>query len=249
MYARPIYRLLLILLGLPTTLMVLVKHLVFSNSASYDKLRADLEAEFKTSGLLEKLKAQALESERNKSKFLKRSVSDEQLKVRADKVAKKKYDQALQEELTNRMRREKIHSPDMLSTYLEWLDNPAFFWVSVITSLPMYLLVWIYSKPYAKYISERLFMMIFVMIGVIVLVFTILYLTPMDPARNILGANATVEKVAEFKRLYGLDQPYLVQLGNTIKKFFTLDLGISYVGNEDRDPLGYHFVHQAVFGI
>lgn len=233
MYARPIYRLLLILLGLPTTLMVLVKHLVFSNSASYDKLRADLEAEFKTSGLLEKLKAQALESERNKSKFLKRSVSDEQLKVRADKVAKEKYDQALQEELTNRMRREKIHSPDMLSTYLEWLDNPAFFWISVITSLPMYLLVWIYSKPYAKYISERLFMMIFVMIGVIVLVFTILYLSPMDPARNILGANATVEKVAEFKRLYGLDQPYLVQLGNTIKKFFTLDLGISYVGNED----------------
>ena len=217
MYARPIYRLLLILLGLPTTLMVLVKHLVFSNSASYDKLRADLEAEFKTSGLLEKLKAQALESERNKSKFLKRSVSDEQLKVRADKVAKKKYDQALQEELTNRMRREKIHSPDMLSTYLEWLDNPAFFWVSVITSLPMYLLVWIYSKPYAKYISERLFMMIFVMIGVIVLVFTILYLTPMNPARNILGANATVEKVAEFKRLYGLDLPYLVLLGFTIK--------------------------------
>lgn len=44
MYARPIYRLLLILLGLPTTLMVLVKHLVFSNSASYDKLRADPEA-------------------------------------------------------------------------------------------------------------------------------------------------------------------------------------------------------------
>ena len=114
MYARPIYRLLLVLLGLPTALMVLVKHLVFSSSASYDKLRADLEAEFKANGLLEKLKAQALESERNKSKFLKRSVSDEQLKARADKVAKKKYDQALQEELTNRMRREKVHSPDML---------------------------------------------------------------------------------------------------------------------------------------
>ena len=127
MYARPIYRLLLVLLGLPTALMVLVKHLVFSSSASYDKLRADLEAEFKANGLLEKLKAQALESERNKSKFLKRSVSDEQLKARADKVAKKKYDQALQEELTNRMRREKVHSPDMLSTYLEWLDNTAFF--------------------------------------------------------------------------------------------------------------------------
>ena len=29
MYARPIYRLLLVLLGLPTALMVLVKHLVF----------------------------------------------------------------------------------------------------------------------------------------------------------------------------------------------------------------------------
>ena len=76
-------------------------------------------------------------------------------------------------------------------------------------------------------------MMVFVMIGVFILVFTILYLSPMDPARNILGANATPEKVATFEKMYGLDQPYLVQLWNTGKKFLTFDLGTSYVGNED----------------
>lgn len=233
MYYRPIYRLLLILLGLPTVLMVVIKHLFFSNSTAYSKLRSAVEAEYKEKGLLDKLRAQALASEKSKSQFLGRNLSEEQVKSRAEKVAQRKYTQAIEEELAIRMQREGVRPPDILSTYLDWIDSKTFLVISIITSIPMYLLVWIYSIPYAKYISERLFMMIFVMIGVIILVFTILYLSPMDPARNILGANATPEKVEEFERLYGLDQPYLIQLGRTIKKIFTLDLGISYVGNED----------------
>ena len=242
MYPHSIYRVLLLLLGLPTTIMVVVKYFFFSDSIAYDKLKQDLKEEFAANGLLEKLTEQAIESERNKARFLNRELSDEKIKSRAEKVAKLKHEQAFSEALQLRMRRQNISTPDLMNTYLAWLDNDTFFWISVVTSLPMYLLIWIYSMPYAKYISERLFMMIFVMIGVFVLVFTILHLSPMDPARNILGANATPQKVEEFERLYGLDQPYLVQLWNTGKKFLTFDLGTSYVGNEDiASALGRRF--------
>lgn len=55
----------------------------------------------------------------------------------------------------------------------------------------------------------------------------------MDPARNVLGELATEEQVAEFKRVYRLDAPYLVQLKDVIGRLFTFDLGKSYVGGED----------------
>ncbi len=60
MYPHSIYRLLLILLGLPTAIMVMVKHFFFSDSAAYDKLRRELESEFEADGLLKKLMKQAI---------------------------------------------------------------------------------------------------------------------------------------------------------------------------------------------
>nr|WP_276536557.1 ABC transporter permease [Tissierella carlieri] len=97
----------------------------------------------------------------------------------------------------------------------------------------MYVLILIYSNPYTKYIFERLLMMIFVIFGVTWLVFTILYLSPMDPAINVLGQTATPDQVAEFNRINGLDKPYYIQLFNTFKSLITFNLGKSYVGNED----------------
>ena len=233
MYQRPMYRLFLIVLGLPNALAVAIKHIFFSSATAYHQLKSEVEAELKAKGLLDKLLERALASEKAKAEFLHEKWSDAQLRSRAEKIAAGKYQQAVDEELARLMRKDGIRPPDFLSSYLELLDSRPFFVFSLVTSFPMYILIWIFSIPYAKYICERLFMMIFVIVGVITLVFTILYLSPMDPARNILGENATPEKVAEFERLYGLDQPYLVQLGRTIKDIFTLDLGISYVGNED----------------
>lgn len=151
MYHLPIYRLLLVLLGLPTAIMVVVKHLFFSSSSAYQKLKRELAAQLEADGLLQKLTEQATISEQNKARFLNRELTQEQIAARAKKVAQKKFDQALDEELALRMRRDGVPAPDLMNTYLEWLDSDAFFWISVVTSLPMYLLIWIYSMPYAKY--------------------------------------------------------------------------------------------------
>ncbi len=81
-----------------------------------------------------------------------------------------------------------------------------------------------------KYILRRLLMMIPVMFGVTVLIFTMLYLTPGNPAVTILGENATDSEIEELRVKMGLDQPYIVQLGTYIKKVVLEgNLGVSYL--------------------
>lgn len=80
-----------------------------------------------------------------------------------------------------------------------------------------------------KYIGKRLLWLIPIMLGVIIIVFTLMYITPGDTATIMLGDSATPESIAAFNEKHGLDQPYLIQLGNYIKNFVLhLDLGISY---------------------
>lgn len=97
----------------------------------------------------------------------------------------------------------------------------------------MYVLLFLYRHAFLKYVIERLLMSVFVMIGVVILVFTILYFSPFDPAANLLGESATKEQISAFNHLYGLDQPYIHQLWNALKGLFTFDLGKSFTGNEE----------------
>lgn len=81
-----------------------------------------------------------------------------------------------------------------------------------------------------RYILRRILFLIPVIIGVAFVVFTLLYLTPGDPARMILGDLATDEAVHNFREAEGLNKPYLVQFGNYLyKAVFNGDIGRSYV--------------------
>lgn len=79
-----------------------------------------------------------------------------------------------------------------------------------------------------RYIARRLFMMLPVLLGVIIIVFTIMYVTPGDPARMLLGDGATPEAVENLREEMGLNQSYIVQLAKYIKGVATGDLGKSY---------------------
>lgn len=80
-----------------------------------------------------------------------------------------------------------------------------------------------------KYIVKRLLWMIPVVLGVAVLIFTILYFTPGDPAVMILGSTATVEDLEAFRESMGLNRPFFVQLAEYLKQVFLhFDLGVSY---------------------
>lgn len=83
-----------------------------------------------------------------------------------------------------------------------------------------------------RYILKRIGMMIFVILGVLLFVFVLLYLTPGDPARQVLGLTATDEQIAAQRHIMGLDKPFLSQLGDYLYNlFFRFDLGNSYKSN------------------
>lgn len=79
-----------------------------------------------------------------------------------------------------------------------------------------------------KYISKRIIYLIPVLIGIAFLVFTIMYFSPGDPAKLILGDRAPEEQVAALRHELGLDLPYYQQLFNYIKNAIHGDFGNSY---------------------
>jgi len=80
-----------------------------------------------------------------------------------------------------------------------------------------------------RYVIKRLLLMIPILVGAIVIVFTINYFSSGSPAMAILGTSATPENIAKVEHEWGLDRPYLVQLGEYLYHVFTkLDLGTSY---------------------
>lgn len=80
-----------------------------------------------------------------------------------------------------------------------------------------------------KYIARRILLLLPVLIGVTFIVFSLLYLTPGDPARMVLGDQATEEALQEFRNKEGLNDPFLVQYGRYVWKALHGDIGRSYM--------------------
>lgn len=80
-----------------------------------------------------------------------------------------------------------------------------------------------------RYIVKRLLWMIPVMVGIAILIFTIMYICPGDPAQSILGPSATAVELAAKREELGLNDPYFIRLGRYLyDTFIRFDLGTSY---------------------
>src|SRR6201998_1391785 len=62
-------------------------------------------------------------------------------------------------------------------------------------------------------------------------VFSLLYLSPRDPAAIIAGDTATLEDIARIRQKLGLDQPLFIQFGTWVWRLLHGDLGISIFTN------------------
>lgn len=81
-----------------------------------------------------------------------------------------------------------------------------------------------------KYILKRCLWVIIIVLSAAFIVFTILYFTPGDPARILLGASASEADVANLRTELGLNRPYLEQLGDYFyTTFIKFDFGTSWV--------------------
>jgi peptide/nickel transport system permease protein len=76
-------------------------------------------------------------------------------------------------------------------------------------------------------VIRRLLATIPVMAIVAIIVFSLLYLTPGDPAAVLAGEQATAEDIERLRISLGLDQPYLVRFGQWISGVLHGDLGTS----------------------
>lgn len=82
----------------------------------------------------------------------------------------------------------------------------------------------------AKYITKRLLQIIPTFLLLTLLVYTILSLSPADPALMRLGTGATQEAIDEIHHELGLDQPLLVRYGKYMWDLFTKgEMGKSWV--------------------
>ena len=82
----------------------------------------------------------------------------------------------------------------------------------------------------SRYVIKRLLLMIPVLIGVAIMIFTIMTFTPGDPAELILGTQATQEEIEAYREILGLNDPYIVRLGRFLfNLFIKFDFGNSYI--------------------
>jgi len=81
------------------------------------------------------------------------------------------------------------------------------------------------------YILRRLGATFIVMAVVALVVFSLLFLTPGDPAAVIAGDIATDEDIKNIRAKLGLDEPFLVQFGGWIWRLAHGDLGTSIFTN------------------
>lgn len=79
-----------------------------------------------------------------------------------------------------------------------------------------------------KYILRRIAMLVPVLLGVSLIIFGILDMTPGDPAMMILGEGASPEEYAAMREELGLDDPFFVRYLRYIANAFKGDFGNSY---------------------
>ena len=78
-----------------------------------------------------------------------------------------------------------------------------------------------------KYVIRRLLQAVLVVLGVSLIVFVMIRITPGDPVRTYLGESATDQQVAEYRHYLGLDEPLPLQYVRFLQRAVSGDLGNS----------------------
>lgn len=209
----------LIILGPIFHLFAFIKYLGVKKDVKRQEMTEDYSQEE-----LNKLRAEIEEEEQAKEDYLAFTRSQEDRQKRVDQIIQNMV-----------KRRSSQQSRQSLTLYAEVcqdiLSSPWGFIFALVLALPMTLVLLVLSSPTLSFIVRRILLMLLVIVGVVFIVFTLLYLSPSDPAVNILGEQATDAEIANFRQVYGLEDPYLVQLFRAIAGVFTFDFGNTLQGN------------------
>ncbi len=92
-----------------------------------------------------------------------------------------------------------------------------------------------------RWIGNRLLQIVPVIVLATFIVFGLLQLVPGDPAVTLAGDSASPQRIAEIRRIYGLDKPFLVQYGIWLGHAAQGDLSKSLLSGE---PVRDSIVHR-----
>lgn len=205
-YSTWFYRILFSILSLPLFLYSFIKYLIVNNK------KTTLEHIREISELEDELKKKYNFLNKNKTKSLLHKEANEIYNLRNKYIDHKPTSDF-----------PSFHTDTLFGNYSI---------IKMIFAFPLFIVFSFYLNPIVRYIFERIIMTIVVIVGVIIVVFTILYLSPMDAAYSILGPDATKEQIHQFNEQHNLNSSYLVQLWDAIKGVFTFNLGTTYKGND-----------------
>lgn len=231
--SRRAYQLVLWIVGLPVHLFVFFYYLHKSKQDTYIHVLEEVKARLDVSGVKEKMRADIQQQVLRKKEFFHEKIDPHEIDSLTHQWTEEAFQKTVKLKVEEELKKQGQSKVTFHTVFASLLSNRLFLMVTLIPGLPMYILLFLYRHAFLKYVVERLLMSVLVIIGVVILVFTILYFSPFDPAVNILGESATKEQIAAFNHLYGLDQPYIQQLWNALKGLFTFDLGKSFTGNEE----------------
>src|ERR1700712_1990368 len=88
------------------------------------------------------------------------------------------------------------------------------------------------------YLIRKLFYGMAVMLGVVVVVFFLFNVLPVDPARMTQGQRADVQSLQAVRKEFGLDKPIPVQFVYYINDLSPIGIHL----NSDAEQQRYHFV-------
>lgn len=74
-----------------------------------------------------------------------------------------------------------------------------------------------------RYIGKRLLTMIPILVVVAILIFCLMDFVPGDPVEIMLGDTATPQQIEDARERLGLNDPFLVRLGNYLVDLAHLD--------------------------
>jgi peptide/nickel transport system permease protein len=83
-----------------------------------------------------------------------------------------------------------------------------------------------------RYVFKRLALLLPIVLGVTFVIFSIMALTPGDPATLILGPNAPRSAIEKLNHQLGYDRPFLVRYVNYVADALRGDFGKSYMTNK-----------------
>ncbi len=218
------YRILLFILGFPLHLITFFLYQAAKKSSGETSTKGQKQLE---QHQLDELIAKYSRQIRAEKNYFNESINEQEIHHTATQLATQYLEKNANLE----------HADNKLTSYREFfaqqISKKSYFYGTFIFGIVMYAFLWVYGNAFSRYIVDRLVLSIFVVVGVSILVFTILYFSPMDPAANILGESATTEQKEAFNEQHGLNESYGVQLKESVQGIFTFDLGKSFTGKED----------------